>query len=310
MRSGKLIFGLVLVLMIVGTSVVYSQGEKPKGTPPTLENVAYGPHERNVLDFWKAESESPAPVLIFIHGGGFVGGDKKSIRGNPVLEVCLGKGVSFAAINYRFRKVAPIQDILRDAARAVQFIRYNAKAWNVDATRIGSYGGSAGAGTSMWLAFHDDLADPNSEDPVLRQSTRIVAAGSRNGQFTYDVLQWDAVLGVDVSQFHNGDASFYGLDSVDELDTEKGKRIRADVDMRGLITEDDVPVFLYCSFADALPKTRGQINHHPNHSRAIKERCDEVGIVANLYLPKSGSPPKGGINKALAAFFFKHLGVE
>jgi len=311
MFRGRLFAVVILALIVGSSSVIYSQNQKKKkGPPPTLVNVAYGPHERNVLDFWKVESDQPTPVLIFIHGGGFVGGDKSSIRGSAVLKGALKKGVSFAAINYRFRRTTPIQNIMRDAARAVQFIRHNAKEWNVDTQRIASYGGSAGAGTSLWLAFHDDLADPENEDPVLRQSTRIVAAGARNTQFTYDVAQWDAVLGVPVSQFHPEDPSFYGLESMDEIDTDKGKSIRADVDMRGLITKDDPPVFLFCSQANKVPKTRGQINHHPKHSIAIKERCDEIGVDAVMYLSKAGSPPPGGANKVQLAFFLKHLGVE
>ena len=43
---------------------------------PTLENVAYGQHERNVLDLWLARSDRPTPLLIFMHGGGFRQGDK------------------------------------------------------------------------------------------------------------------------------------------------------------------------------------------------------------------------------------------
>ena len=305
MRVGR----WILCFILFGTTGVCAQEAERKGSPPTLENVAYGPHERNVLDFWRAESDAPAPVLIFIHGGGFIGGNKRSIRGNVVVEAYLEKGVSFAAINYRFRYTAPIQDILRDAARAVQFIRYKAEAWHVDPERIASYGSSAGAGTSIWLAFHDDLADPDSEDPVLRQSSRIVAAGSRNGQFSYDFFQWESVLGLPFTDYYPEDASFYGLATFDEIETEKGKQILADVDMRGLITSDDPPVFLFCGHAGGVPQNRNQYVHHPNHSIAIKERCDEVGVEVEMYLPKMGSPPPGNTNQAMLAFFFKHLNV-
>ena len=153
-----------------------------EGAGTTLTNAAYGPHERNVLDLWKAKSDRPTPLVVFIHGGGFVNGDKSQIRGRPAVRQCLDGSVSFASINYRFREHAPIQDILRDAARAIQYIRSRATEWNIDPARIACYGGSAGAGTSLWLAFHDDLADPQASDPVLRQSTRLTAAGSLNGQ--------------------------------------------------------------------------------------------------------------------------------
>ncbi|HID23161.1 MAG TPA: hypothetical protein EYP14_12270, partial [Planctomycetaceae bacterium] len=51
----------------------------PNVPPPDFANVSYGPHERNVLDFWKAKAKSPTPVLVFFHGGGFRDGDKRGV---------------------------------------------------------------------------------------------------------------------------------------------------------------------------------------------------------------------------------------
>ena len=51
----------------------------PKGPPPvkpTEANVAYGSHPRQVLDFWKPESDKPTPLVVMIHGGGWVNGSK------------------------------------------------------------------------------------------------------------------------------------------------------------------------------------------------------------------------------------------
>lgn len=246
---------------------------------PTLENVSYGPHERNVFDLWLAKSDRPTPLLIFIHGGGFVQGDKAGIRKNPMVAKCLAEGVSFASLNYRFREHAPIQDILRDAARAVQTIRSRAKEWNIDPDRIASYGGSAGAGTSLWLAFHDDLADPNSSDPVLRQSSRLTAAGSLEGQASYDLRDWEKILGP--SEFARPVdewISFYGFKSEDEIKTEDADRVMKDCSMIGLISKDDPPVAVACTFASGEFKDRGHYVHHPKHSTAIGERCKENGV--------------------------------
>lgn len=55
---------------------------------------------------------------------------------------------------------------------ALQFVRSKAKEWNIDKTRIGAAGESAGDCSSLWLASHDDLADPESEDSVARELTR------------------------------------------------------------------------------------------------------------------------------------------
>ena len=155
---------------------------------PDHADVSYGSHPNNKLDLWLAKSDKPTPLVVFIHGGGFVGGDKSSANGEA-LKQCLDAGVSFASINYRFRTEASINVVLRDTARAIQFLRYKKEEFNLDPTRVATYGGSAGAGTSLWLAFRDDLADPKSDDPVLRESTRLTAAASSAGQATYDITQ-------------------------------------------------------------------------------------------------------------------------
>jgi acetyl esterase len=153
---------------------------KPKVPQPTFENVKYGPHERNVLDFWQAKSEQPTPVLVSIHGGGFVTGNKSV--GPFILKDCLESGISVAAINYRYSTQAIAPATFQDGARAVQFLRSKAKDWNIDMIRFAATGGSAGAGISLWLGFHKDMADPKSDDPVLRQSTRLTCMFVFEGQ--------------------------------------------------------------------------------------------------------------------------------
>src|SRR5690606_20884103 len=134
--------------------------------------------------------------VIYIHGGGFVSGDKLSVRQGRLVRQCLDAGVSVAAINYRFlAPETPLQEILHDSARAVQFLRAHAAAFNLDKLRIAACGHSAGAGTSLWLAFHDDMADPQHHDPVLRESTRLSAAVSWDGQYSYDLPAWGRYFG-------------------------------------------------------------------------------------------------------------------
>ena len=148
---------------------------------PTHADVAYGPHKRNVLDLYLADSAAPAPLVLFIHGGGFLSGDKRGIHQGS-LRSFLNEGFAVAAVNYRFTDTAPAPAAYLDCGRALQFLRSHAAKWNVDPSRVASTGGSAGAGTSLWLAFHADLADPSSDDPVARQSTRLMCVAVSNGQ--------------------------------------------------------------------------------------------------------------------------------
>ena len=151
-------------------------------------NVAYGKHPRQVLDFYPAKSDKPTPFVFYIHGGGWRNGDKKI---SPAAY--LAKGISVVAINYRYtqngveEKVEPpVKAPLSDAARALQFVRSKATEWNLDKTRVGATGGSAGGCSSLWLAFHPDLADPKSDDPIARESTRISCAAVNGAQVSLD----------------------------------------------------------------------------------------------------------------------------
>src|SRR5204863_1617833 len=99
----------------------------PPLRPATMADVPYGPHKKQVLDFWKAESDQPTPLAFCIHGGAWMGGDRASgARG--VLEDMLKNGISVVSVEYRFIPeatadgvVPPVDGCLHDAARALQF---------------------------------------------------------------------------------------------------------------------------------------------------------------------------------------------
>jgi len=277
---------------------------------PDLRDVKYGPHERNALDFWFAKNtNAAAPLVVFIHGGGFVGGDKAQKLSLAALREALNGGAAFMSINYRFREHAPIQDILRDAARSIQFVRANAARFHIDPRRIASFGSSAGAGTSLWLAAHDDLADPKSADPVLRQSSRLSAAGSLNGQATYDLREWDRVIFPFKPEWVKGEAEgpqFYHFKSEADYDTEQGKKIRADCNMLGLLTADDPPIYLSSSHPDGEPTSRGHLLHHPRHVQVIERRCKELGIpVTAVYAGEQKQWSETG--RAAVEFLLRHV---
>ena len=304
-RRGKKGDATATTAIEAGTAAPTSNTKRPA---PTHIDVSYGPHERNVLDLWLASSATPTPLVVFIHGGGFVNGSKAGASAE-MIRGCLDSGVSFMAINYRFRVSAPIQDILRDCARSIQFVRANAKTYNLDATRIAAYGGSAGAGTSLWLAFHPDLADPASSDPVLRESSRIVAAGAINTQATYNLLRWPDYLGKPDPAWDRPaeTAAFYGAASSEELDTARLKVILADVDMLALITKDDAPVFMFTSQPGGDVGNRGHYLHHPNHAREVKKACDAVGVPATALFALAEPRFDGDYQIALREFLLRHL---
>src|SRR5438309_1355971 len=105
-RSNRMIRSFsIMISLFASTGTLYA-ADDAKVLVPTQADVSYGPHTRNVLDFWKAEGDGPRPLLVYIHGGGWIGGDKKQ---NPAaIRPYLDKGISCASINYRLTGEAPL----------------------------------------------------------------------------------------------------------------------------------------------------------------------------------------------------------
>jgi len=276
--------------------------DKPQ---PDLANVKYGPHERNVMDVWKAKSDQPTPLLVFIHGGGFRGGNKEALA-PALLKGCLESGISAVAINYRLSPEVAFPAHYMDCARAIQFARSKAKEWNIDKTRVASSGGSAGAGTSLWIGFHDDLADPNNTDPVLRESTRLSAMVVFGAQSTYDPRVIKQIIGGRAHE-HPALQGFYGLKD-DELDSDKAHKLYEAAAAINYLSAGDPPVYAFYNEprgplpADAAP---GQGIHHINFGTYLKEKMDPLKIECVVTHADQGANQ----NREGVEFLKKHFGL-
>lgn len=237
--------------------------------PPTAANVPYGPLDRQVLDFWQAKSDTPTPLLFCIHGGGWQGGDKSSYYGS--VKTFLDNGISVVTINYRLMKQAneqkvtpPVKAPLEDAARALQFVRSKAKEWNIDKERIGATGGSAGACSSLWLAFHDDMADPKSSDPVARESTRLYCAAVNGAQVSLDPKE-----NRDWLPNYTYGAHAFGLKNLDEVEQQREKLAPWIKEYSPIshVTKDDPPVGLF--YGGDKDAKKGAVHNDPTHSPVL-----------------------------------------
>ena len=255
--------------------------------------MKYGPHERNVLDFWKAKSDRPTPLFIWIHGGGFRAGDKGSLA-TPLLRELLDQGISVASLNYRLSHQAIAPACFHDCARAVQSLRSHSNEWGLDPSRFAAGGGSAGAGLSQWLAFHDDLAEPDSSDELQRQSTRLSCVITVNGQTSYDprfikrIIPGDAFRDPPLKQL-------FGVDISDPI-VLPAKKIEVIEECSPIthLTKDDPPILMvYRGTTDpqTAVKSRGAGIHHPLFGLELKKRMDALGIESTIKT-ESGLDPK------------------
>lgn len=279
-----------------GTQAQQKKTERP-APPATIESISYGSHPKQVMSFWKAESSTPTPLVFFIHGGGWQGGNRQASMSTWV-PAMHARGISIVSIEYRFIEEAiadgvepPVHASLHDAARALQFVRAHATEWNIDPQRIGASGGSAGACSSLWLAFHDDLADPSSDDPVAKQSTRLMCAAVTGAQTTLDPKQmkeWTPNSNYGSHAF----GIFKTVNGTKQRDFEAYLARRDEImpwikeySPYHLVTPDDPPVSLFYS----APPAKGQEQKDPTHSAnfgvLLKEKLDEVKVPCDLVYP-------------------------
>ena len=267
------------------------------GVAPTQANVPYGTHPKQVLDFWKAESDKPTPLLFFIHGGGWQAGSKDAVGD---VRPYLAAGISVVSVEYRFIREAtadkvepPVKGPLHDAARALQFVRHKAAEWNIDKERIGASGGSAGACSSLWLAFHPDLADPKSDDPVARESTRLWCAAVTGAQTTLDPQQmkeWtpNSRYGGHAFGFSGGKDKKSAEFEAFLAGREKILPWIAEYSPYALVTADDPAIYLIYGAPPALGQEQKDPTHTSNFGVKLQEKCQGAGVECELVYP--GAP--------------------
>jgi len=159
------------------------------------KDIAYDSKERTQFDIWLPTSSTPTGLVIYVHGGGFTSGDKDFVYAVQSggawdfptdIKYFLQNNIAFATIRYTLLKptgeTEGVKKPMADVRRALQYIRSRASDFNIDKNKIILAGNSAGAGTSLWIAFNNDFANSQSSDIVLRESSRVkgVVSSKRN----------------------------------------------------------------------------------------------------------------------------------
>lgn len=278
---------------------------------PEVHSRQYGPHAKHAFDVYYPEGfkpgkDEPLPMVVNIHGGGWGALDKMNNRIGESATSWNEAGIAFVSINYRYvseydqhpAMTVPVAAALLDAARAIQFIRYHAEELGLDPDRVSLTGGSAGGASSAWLALHDDLADPESDDPVARTSTRVTCSTPHQAQTSLDPRQmreW-------IPSITYGAHAFFPRDRLPE----KGPgRFQFFLDHRDEIlpyirdfsayehaSADDPPMLLvYGGQPNVLPATDGgNATHHPQFGAKLHERLEKLDVESYFWAGDNKTP--------------------
>jgi acetyl esterase/lipase len=141
-----------------------------------IPNIAY----REGHDAWKLDlampsesSDTPRPVIVYIHGGGWTKGDK---RGQGIGSVLNFATKGFVAVSVNYRLDAGKQACVEDVKCAVRWLRAHAEIYNFDPNRIGTAGNSAGAHLALMLAICPPTAGLDGDGPYQQYSSNVQAA--------------------------------------------------------------------------------------------------------------------------------------
>lgn len=137
----------------------------PAGTQ-IARGLAYGTDPRQQLDVYHAADARDAPILLMVHGGGWVRGDKAQpgVVNNKVAH-WLPKGYVFVSANYRLAPAANPRQQAADIGAALSFVQAHARDWGGDPDRVILIGHSAGAHLVMLLAADPTLAQTAGARP-------------------------------------------------------------------------------------------------------------------------------------------------
>lgn len=272
----------------------------------SYHDLKYDKPDACTFDLYLPESRTAVPLVVIIHGGGFTNGDKADFNGyDTIIGNMLKEKIAVASINYRFRRGDDglgVKRCLDDAVRFIQYIRHKAPMYAIDKTRIACIGESAGAGTSLYLGFHDEMADPLASDPIERESTRLICIGALSTQATYDLFRWtEFIPGTEeyLKQAQDLLVEFYGFRSMDAFEPVREQRLK-ELDMLSMMSKEDCPVFVCNQMPGGIPTDLGHLLHHPAHADVVADYARKNGLETVHYT----APDQ---QTALSRFLIKHL---
>lgn len=144
-----------LFLVVLVAAVVLGGLLRAHAAPsvPGPETFSYGGDALQALDFWRARGGAgPAPLIVFVHGGAWKIGDKRTSSQSAQVPHFLSTGHAFASMNYRLVPAVGVEAQAQDVAQALKFLLERAAPLGFDRKRVVLMGHSAGAHLAALVA--------------------------------------------------------------------------------------------------------------------------------------------------------------
>ncbi len=295
----RIIGAFVLILGFLVGALVLAQRRSPAG-PKVPEGVtvhrdiAYvtDGHERQKLDLYIPDTGENLPLIIWVHGGAWLGGSKERYAPMEYLK----SGYAGASINYRLSQHAIFPAQIEDVKAAVRWIRANAKTYRLDPNRFAAWGSSAGGHLVAMLGTAGDITEFEVGEN-LEVSSQVQAVVNYFGPT--DFLQMDAHRLPD-GLVHDAPDSPESKLVGGPIQEHEDRVARANPIT--YVSKADPPILIIHGDQDKL------VPYH--QSLLLKEALEAVGAPVTLYRVEGGGhggfkDPK--VPELTKAFLEKHL---
>lgn len=287
---------LVLSMLFLSASAI-AEEQAPQKTAKRGQDR--GPRARNVkitrdVEYGKAGERSlkldlyqpakPAakklPCIVWIHGGGWRGGNKAS--GSRLLGFVRTGNYVGVSVGYRLSGEAVWPAQIHDCKAAIRWVRTNAEEHGINPERIGLWGSSAGGHLVSLLATSSDVKELEGENGSPGVSSRVKCVVDYCGPTKMTVFKHPAVM------------QLFG--------SEKAHKTHAKIASPAThVTKDDPPILIVHGTQDnVVPIAQAELFH---------KKLNEAGVDATFVKMEGGGHGIGGkeITSRVAAFFDKHL---
>lgn len=250
--------------------------EQPKNFE-VRRDVAYAgtANPKQTLDLYlpKAPSESPRPLVVYIHGGGWENGDKNDAFMGLVFPLIQDGTFAAASLNYRLTNEAKWPEQIYDCKAAVRWLRAHAKELNVDPERFAAFGISAGGHLVSLLGTSGEVKDLEGTLGNAEQSSRVQAVIDFCGPSDFLTLQGHTSI-IDFASANSCTGKFFGKAIPEAKDL---ARAASPVTY---VTKDDPPFLIIHGTKDTLVPYE--------QATELCEALQKTGISATLLPGKGG----------------------
>lgn len=247
--------------------------------------------------YYPQAATGPVPVVMYVHGGGWTGGDKQEGAGTAAIPSLQEAGFLVISINYRLAPQYKFPAQIEDVKCAVRYLRAHADKYSLDPDRIGAWGGSAGGHLVSLLGLTDTSSGLEGSGGYGDQSSRVQAVVDMFGPS-------------DLSQEFQGGAIGQALGTKVFGTSDRGSQLLQAASPVTYISADDPPFLIIHGEMDKLVP--------PSQSQELYDRLQAAGVPSTLVMVKNaghGLVPQAGeispshqeINNMIVDFFKQEL---